>query len=86
VNTPDDKNWKSVFSVILEEYEGEVGGRTSAIPDELRQKLERMAKGEFNEETVQKLCEEIADSTEALQALARLLKEHGNDQNSAVNS
>jgi hypothetical protein len=73
VNTPDDTNWRAIFSLLLEEQQPEVGGR-ECLPAELQSKLERLARGEADEAEIQNLCEQIVLSPDALTSLARLLR------------
>ncbi len=74
MNTPDDPNWRSIFSVLLQEQLPEIGGRVG-IPEKLRDDLERLARGELDEAKIQKICEEIILSPEALTTLAVLIQD-----------
>jgi hypothetical protein len=51
------------------------------MPKELQKQLERLARGELNSPEnaaeVQKICEKVARSQEALSCLAKLLAESG---------
>lgn len=76
VNTPDDQDWRSIFSLLRKMEEPEVGGRAD-IPEELRSELERLARGEVAEADIPKICEKIVLFPAALKALARLLQEPG---------
>ena len=85
VNTPDDQNWRSIFSLLLKEQEPEIGGRAS-IPDELRSDLERLARGGVNEADIQNICGRIVLSPEALTTLARLLQDSSGSASTQENS
>ena len=76
VNTPDDQNWRDIFSLLREELEPEISGR-AGVPEELRGELVRMAQGKLNEAAIKKLCEKIVNAPESLVTLAHLLENSG---------
>jgi hypothetical protein len=65
--------WKNIFA-YLQNGAGEVRGRSEEGGHELRRKLELFAKGKLPDEELDGLCERLASSPEAMDALARLLR------------
>jgi len=71
---PDSSTaWKNIFS-FLGRHTGEVRGRSSENPADLRRRLERFAKGEIPDAEIDELCSEIASSPDAMEIFARLLR------------
>ncbi len=78
MNTSQEAEWQSILAALLQESQPEVQGREQ-LPAELQRQLERLARGEFNSPEkaaeIQKICEKVARSQEALGRLAKLLSE-----------
>ncbi|MFM8364341.1 MAG: hypothetical protein ACKOAS_04245 [Verrucomicrobiota bacterium] len=70
--------WKNIFS-YLGRHAGEVRGRSEEKKNDLRGRLERFAKGEIPDVEIDQLCSEIASSPEAMETLARLLRDEEKD-------
>jgi len=71
-----DQSWRSILTDLLQRQEPEVSGRAD-IPDELKSDLKRLARGECDEPDIQKICEKVAGSIEALRLLAGMLRDTG---------
>jgi hypothetical protein len=80
-----EESWRSIMGLLLEMQEPEVSGRSSD-PDDLRDDLEQLARGEFDEAEIRKLCDKIVLSPEALKVLARLLRASKNGSPDAETS
>lgn len=70
--------WKNVFS-FLARHAGEVRGRSDEKKADLRRRLERFAKGEIPDGEIDDLCKEISSSPDAMEALARLMRDPRKD-------
>lgn len=70
--------WKNIFCFLARQT-GEVRGRSDEKRADLRQRLERFAKGEIPDGEIEELCEEISTSPDAMETLARLMRSSRKD-------
>jgi hypothetical protein len=70
--------WKNIFS-SLEVRGGEVRGRSSDHPGDLRKRMEQFAQGEVPESEIEQLCKDLAQFPDALDVLAGLLRDKEKD-------
>jgi hypothetical protein len=69
------RNDFEILARLLRDAPSEVEGRNAALEPELREKLERLVRGDLSDEQRRELCSEIVGQDAALILLARLMVE-----------
>ena len=78
IQSDSSASWKNIFSFLVR-HGGEVRGRSDEKKADLRRRLERFANGEIPDGEIDEFCKEISSSPDAMETLARLMRDPGKD-------
>lgn len=78
IRSESSASWKNIFS-FLARRSGDVRGRSDEKKADLRRRLERFADGQIPDGEIDDLCKEISSSPDAMETLARLMRDPRKD-------